>query len=455
MLKEVSDRRTLGAALLAVWVILLIFAGSYAWLQRRVADLIDVDTQRILNRELSLTERIDRTAGRETLVRALRVRTGYAESEYFWAMFDAQGAVVVGELSQSPVPLERLKTITQRARIPLTDGEDLHVAVKKLSDGSRVVLGRRDDRRGILARDFAYAAAAALFVLMLAAIFTVTAFDRYVVRHLRSLSDTARRIMRGQMTARAPTEQRLEALGSLTRTFNEMLDQNEALVSGMRTVTESLAHDLRRPLMRVRRGIEAARAATEAGDRDAYLAVAEVNSARALHTFNALVDLARAEAGLSRDSMERVDVASVVVDVLDLFGPLAEERGQSIVRQLEPCGVIAHRQLLSQAVSNLLDNAIKYSPAGSALSVSVRGLAAGGCEVIVEDRGQGIPAHARERALRPFVRLETGDDNGAGMGLAISSAVARLHGGVLKLESAEPGLRAILTLGAMDEATKG
>lgn len=455
MLREISDRRALGAALVAMWTILLAFSGSYAWLQRRVAQAIDADTHRILQRELALTERVDRTVGRETLVRALKVRTGYADPDYFWAMFDARGEVVVGDVANLPLPLAKLRTVSAATRAPIDDRQDAYIDVVRLADGARVVLGRRDERRSMLARDFAYAALVALGVLLFASTLAVTAFDRYLVRHLRDLSETARRIMRGQMGARATAPERLSERGSLTRAFNEILDHNEALVSGMRTVTESLAHDLRRPLMRVRRGIEAAREASEPADRDAYLAVAEVNAARALQTFNALVDLARAEAGLSRESMERVDVAMLAIDVIELFAPLAEERGQKIVHVMEPCSTIAHRQLLSQALSNLLDNAIKYSPPDSTLTLTVKCLPSGGCELGVEDRGPGIPAHAREQALRPFVRLESGDATGAGMGLAICAAVARLHGGSLELESAEPGLRARMILGPMSEATKG
>jgi signal transduction histidine kinase len=454
MLKSLSDRRTLLATSLAVWVILLTFAGSYAWLQRRVAALVEADTHRILDRELELTDRIDRTAGRETLLRALRIRTGYADRTYFWMMVDEKDRPLIVDTKQIPIGFERLVTLPNHARIPLADKQDAYVCFIRLADGARVIIGRIDVRRSILARDFAYASTVAVLVLLFAAILTLVVFDRYVVSHLRSLSETAKRIMRGQMAARAPQPQRFEALGSMTRTFNEMLDQNEALVGGLRTVTESLAHDLRRPLMRVRRGIEAARVAGDEATRDAALALAETNATRALQTFNALVDLARAEAGLSRESMEQVDVTAVVADVIDLFEPLAEERSQPIERQLASCTAVAHRQLLSQAVSNLLDNAIKFSPPGQPLKVTVESRGPGaGCDVVVEDRGPGVPEHARAQVLQPFVRLEGGDETGAGMGLAIAAAVARLHGGNLFLESAEPGLRARLRLGVMPAAT--
>jgi signal transduction histidine kinase len=256
--------------------------------------------------------------------------------------------------------------------------------------------------------------------------------------------------LRGQSAARAPERQRLDAMGELTGTFNEMLDQNEALVSGLRTVTESLAHDLRAPLMRVRRSIEAAREAADTVAREAHLAQAEAESARALQTFNALVDVGRAEAGLSRDSMEEVDVGALTTDLAELYEPIAEEHGQRIERQVEPCRVIGHRQILSQAIGNVLENAIKYAPAGTRVRLQVHPQGADGVEVVVEDEGPGIPAHAREQALRPFVRL--GDpvtQPGVGLGLAIAAAVARLHRGTLVLESADPGLRVRLQLNSI------
>jgi signal transduction histidine kinase len=175
---------------------------------------------------------------------------------------------------------------------------------------------------------------------------------------------------------------------------------------------------------------------------------AEQDMARALRTFNALVDLARAEAGLSRDSMERVDLAALATDLAELFEPLAEERGQRIERDITSTTVFGHRQILAQALGNLLENAIKYSEPNSVLRLRVQpGQGSGASEIVVEDAGPGIPPNAREQAMRPFVRLESsGEVPGAGMGLAIAAAVARLHRGRLILENAEPGLRVRLQI---------
>jgi signal transduction histidine kinase len=238
-------------------------------------------------------------------------------------------------------------------------------------------------------------------------------------------------------------------MGALTDTFNEMLDQNEALITGMRTVTESLAHDLRSPLMHVQREINAARLAEEATERDRHLSRAEQESQRALNTFNALVNLARAEAGFSSEAMEKIELSKIIKDIVELFGPLAEERQQRLRVSLTPITVVGHRQILSQALGNLLENAIKYSPPGSVLQVSARWNTRDNVpEVVVQDSGPGIPARAREQVLRPFVRLQSASgEAGSGMGLAIAAAVARLHRGKLLLEDAEPGLRVRLQFG--------
>jgi signal transduction histidine kinase len=137
----------------------------------------------------------------------------------------------------------------------------------------------------------------------------------------------------------------------------------------------------------------------------------------------------------------------LTTDLAEFFGPLAEERGQRLECRIDACQMVAHRQILAQAIGNLLENAIKYAPRGSRLELEVHKLGTGGAEVLVRDEGPGIPEHAREQALRPFVRLEdAARQPGKGLGLAIAAAVARLHRGKLLLEGAEPGLRVRLQL---------
>ena len=461
MQRGIFDRRALVAGVLALTVMVVAFIGGYAWLQLRMLQLHDAEMLSGLERELAIREHFDRTAGRVELVRSVSFPADFAlgsgksaPSIRYRSLFASDGASIVGRLADIPDGRRFIESPGLQARFAVERGIDIYVASMRLADGAVLIIRQHDTSRREIARAIGRSALFGVLLVLLVGTVTIYALNRFVLEHVRNLGETARKIMRGQMTARAPTRRRLDALGTLTYTFNEMLDQNEALVSGMRTVTESLAHDLRTPLMRGRRAIAAARLADHEAAREILLKDAEAEVGRALQTFDSLVALARAEAGLSREAMEPLDLGAVATDMAELYEPLAEERGQRIERAIEPVTVIGHPQILKQAVGNLLENAIKYSPFGAALTVAVRTCSvAGGPEIVVQDSGPGIPVGAREQALRPFVRLEnTARQAGSGMGLAIAAAVARLHRGKLILENAEPGLRVRLLLGPRETA---
>jgi signal transduction histidine kinase len=440
------DRRALGAATLSAIAMLVVFVAAFAWLENRVATLLDAEVTHALNQDLLLYRAVQREAGTETMTGAIRRRLDYLTDGRMMLLLDAQGRPVLGDPRAWPTDVTAAGA---RWHVPLPDGANLHVVAGDVGDGHRLVIGQHDSGRYEVADSLVKAGVAAMLVVLAAGVLVGVRFNGHVLARLAGIAEAAQKIMRGQMQARAPEPQRLDALGSLARVFNEMLDQNEALVTGMRTATESLAHDLRTPLMRLQRSISAARDVTDPAQREEFLAIAEAEAEHTLRTFSSLIDLARAEAGLSRDAMERTDLAALATDVADLFEPLAEERLQHLERDIHPATGVAHRQILFQALGNLLENAIKYSPAGSRLRLRLEpATAQRGPAFVVEDSGPGIPVHAREQVLRPFVRLESaGRKPGSGLGLAIASAAARLHGGQLALEDATPGLRVRLQLG--------
>lgn len=456
---RIFDRRALVASVLALSVMVAAFIGGYAWLQLRMLQLHDREIFGGLQRELTIRDQFDRTAGRDELIRSVSFPAEFSLSSgnavpgsRYRALFTGSGESIVGRLGEIPDGRRFIEKPGSQIRFEGPGNTDIYVASIGLADGAVLVVKQQDNSRSEIARAIGRSAAFGVLVVIFVGILTIYALNLFVLEHVRSLGETARKIMLGQMTARAPSRERLDALGTLTFTFNEMLDQNEALVSGMRTVTESLAHDLRTPLMRIRRAIAAAREADSAASRDILLHDAEAEVGRALQTFNSLVDLARAEAGLSRESMETLDLGSLAADMAELFEPIAEERNQRIECNIEPVTLVGHRQILKQAVGNLIENAIKYSPAGTSLKVLVHASGeGGGPEIIVQDHGPGIPVNAREQAVRPFVRLENPSRQpGSGMGLAIAAAVARLHRGKLILENAEPGLRVRLLFGHLE-----
>ncbi len=440
------DRRALSAATLSAVAALAAFIAAFAWLENRVASVLDDELLGSLQRELQIYQALQRETSTASMVTALQRRAGYFGDTRHVLLLDGQGRPVLGRLEDWPA---EITTRDQLAHLPSAQGVHMHVVAGPVGEGHTLFLGELDLRHDQVGRSLVTAGVVAMLVLLATGLMVGLRFNHYVLVRLAGIAQAAREIMRGQMKARAPEGQRLDALGSLARVFNEMLDQNEALVTGMRTATESLAHDLRTPLMRLQRAIEAARDTADAAQRDELLASAEAEAEHALRTFSALIDLARAEAGLSRDAMERTDLAALATDVADLFEPLAEERGQRLERDIRPAVTLAHRQILFQALGNLLENAIKYSPAGTPLRLALEpATASRGPAFVVTDAGPGIPVHAREQALRPFVRLETaGRKPGSGLGLAIAAAAARLHGGELQLEDAAPGLRVRLQLG--------
>lgn len=443
------DRRSVVSTLIALGVMVLTFVGAFSWLQFRVMEVHDRQMQVSMMQELALRQQYEQVVGREAVVQAIGIRNRVRVDGRYFALFSADRQAVVGSLSQIPGGERVFDSRQNPYTVESAPGERLHVASIRNSDGSIFVLVQRDTDPTEIARALGQAAALTTILVICIGVITGYFLNKSILEHVTSLGVTARQIMRGQMAARAPAQRRLDAMGALTLTFNEMLDQNESLVTGMRTVTESLAHDLRSPLARVGRSIAAARMADSEAVREQLLVDAESEIARTLQTFNALVDLARAEAGLSRDSMETLDLGSLATDVAELLEPLADERGQRLERSISSVAVIGHPQILKQALGNLLENAIKYAPTGSTLKLSVNSPQAGESpEIIVEDRGPGIPDNAREQAVRPFVRLEGSKRQpGTGLGLAIAAAVARLHRGKLILENAEPGLRVRLQFG--------
>lgn len=269
---------------------------------------------------------------------------------------------------------------------------------------------------------------------------------RGAMRRIEAINRTTHRIMAGDLSGRVPRGGGGDEIDRLAGNLNAMLDQIERLMTGMRQVTESVAHDLRTPLSRLRARVELA-LIRETDDPEVYRAVLQdtiLEADRLLATFTALLSIAEAESGANRKALEPVRLAEVVRLAADLYEPVAEEKGLTLTIDIraEPT-VRGNEQLLAQAVSNLLDNAIKYTPEGGRIALSLEGGGPGqAARITVADNGPGIPPDMREKVLERFVRLDTARASpGNGLGLSLVDAVARLHGASLRLEDNEPGLR--------------
>jgi signal transduction histidine kinase len=218
----------------------------------------------------------------------------------------------------------------------------------------------------------------------------------------------------------------------------------------MRVVTDGLAHDLRSPLTRAKSGIELA--LRKGSDAHAYRQALEQTSAELetiLRTFESLINIAQAEAGIDRLTLAEIDLSALVNDLFELYQPSAEEAGLDLNGAITPAITVSgHRQLLGQAIANLIDNAIKYTPAGGRIAVTLD-RPGGKPSLVIADTGPGIPEAERARVLQRFVRLDSSRSRpGSGLGLSLATAVAKLHGATLALEDNAPGLRVAVTFPA-------
>jgi signal transduction histidine kinase len=312
----------------------------------------------------------------------------------------------------------------------------------QLEGGYRLLVGRdmheKAKFRTVVVETLAWSLAATLALGLLGGVF----LSRRMLARVDGVTQTARQIMRGDLSRRIRERGSGDEFDRLAESLNAMFGQIERLMSGMRLATDSIAHDLRGPLTRLRGRIELAliQPPESTGDRQALLDVLS-QADSALTMFDSLLKIAAAESGVAATELKPLDLAALARDAAELYEPVVEEGGIEIdVATAETPLINAQRQLLSQALANLLDNAVKHTPAGGRISVRV---AAAGAEVVltVADTGPGIPRPDRARVLERFVRLEECRHSpGAGLGLSLVAAVAKLHGATLRLEDNAPGL---------------
>ncbi|GAB7080651.1 sensor histidine kinase [Megalodesulfovibrio paquesii] len=287
--------------------------------------------------------------------------------------------------------------------------------------------------------------------------------SRKMLRRLDVINKTSLEIMAGNFSRRIPVKGTGDEFDQLIANLNEMLDQNERLMGGVRQVSDNIAHDLRSPLTRMRNRLELALM------ESSNLTVCEEALARTveetdeiIQTFNALLQIAQAETGAKRGDMARLDLAALARDIGELYEPSAEENGLTMDMELEAgVWVMGNRHLLSQAMANLLDNAIKYTAPGGRVLLRIRNTSQGP-ECTVADTGSGIPPEARDKVLERFFRLESSRSApGSGLGLSLVAAVVRMHRATLSLAAHQPGdperpgLEAIIHFPRLAELKKG
>ncbi len=386
------------------------------------------------------------------LVAAINARSQVPHSDAVYLVITPGLRPVAGNLSHWPdVEPDRQGWITFSFEQPGRDGPETHparAAVFALPGGHRLLVGHDLQAREAFRRRVIGSLVVALVLTVSLGALGAVLISRGVVRRVDAINRTTGRIMAGALHERVAPFGSDDEFDRLAENLNAMLDQIERLMTGMRLVTESVAHDLRTPLTRLRSRLELAMIEPAGADSArAALAEAIAETDAVLATFTALLSIAEAEAGSLQAGFTPVALGTLGARLADLYEPGAEEKGLALATDIAGDPEIpGNSQLLSQAVANLLDNAIKYTPAGGRITLSVApGAAGAGPRLTVADSGPGVPEADRERVLQRFVRLEASRSTpGSGLGLALVDAVARLHCGHVVLEDNAPGLRASL-----------
>ncbi|HEV7635174.1 MAG TPA: ATP-binding protein [Bradyrhizobium sp.] len=343
------------------------------------------------------------------------------------------------------------------------------VSVSELPGGFRLLIGRDLEERRRLFGIVANAAQWSVLIVVVLGLGGGIFVARRVLRRIDAMTGTTQRIMAGDLSGRLPVGRSGDELDRLAENLNAMLERIEALMTGLKEVSDNIAHDLKTPLTRLRNRAEEAlaKSGSEAEYRNALERTIE-ESDGLIRTFNALLMIARAESGQARGNMDDFDAADVANGIHELYEPLAEDAGLTLRVKAASAPLHGNRELISQALANLVENAIKYGkPVPVAQPLSADAMAAGdGNEILIEarregdqvllsvsDRGPGIPEADRRHAVERFVRLEASRTQpGSGLGLSLASAVATLHGGELRLADAHPGLTATLAIPARSPA---
>ncbi|HEY0233943.1 MAG TPA: ATP-binding protein [Afipia sp.] len=432
--------------------------GYFAWNTRRM--ITEQITETVDSEVAELTNQYN-NGGIRGLVYAIENRA-LRPGANLYLVTTPQGQAVAGNVgSLQPGVMDGpgwVETFYRRLDETDTRSHFALARVAELPGGFRLLIGRDLEERRRLFGIVAKAAQWSVVIVLLLGLGGGIFVARRVLYRIDAMTGTTQRIMAGDLSERVPVGRSGDELDRLAENLNAMLERIEALMAGLKEVSDNIAHDLKTPLTRLRNRAENALA--NAGNEGEYRAALEntiEESDGLIRTFNALLMIARAESGQARDNMVDFDAAEIANGIQELYEPLAEDKGLTLSVETQPATVHGNRELVSQALANLVENAIKYgkpdaiaagSPEAKPSDILIEARPDGGNVLFsVTDHGAGIPAADRARAMERFVRLEASRTQpGSGLGLSLASAVATLHGGELRLSDAEPGLRATLSI---------
>lgn len=462
--------KTTAARLSALFLILFALCAAVLVLYMSALSvrMLTAQTQETVSDEAQVLARAYQRGGLPLLVRFVETRSRQPGA-YLYLIADPDGRILSGNVESLEPGVLQTDGWTRRPFVyrrygergrdrrafrqedtdaPDIAGDRIHQAVAlvlRLPNGMILLVGRDlsepEQMRAVVRRSLTVA-----FGMMGVGALLIWFFvGRRALKRIDTVSEASRRIMGGDLTGRLPVSGAGDEFDRLSENLNVMLGRIARLNEGLKQVSDNIAHDLKTPLTRLRNRAEAALAGkAETGDYRAALEATIAESDQLIRTFNAILMISRLEAGYSAEQTDTVDLAAIVADVVDLYEPAAEEVGVTLEADAPgPAMIDANRELVGQALSNVVDNAIKYSSGSGEAPKVVVSLRKSADALLLEvaDNGPGIPEEDRERATERFVRLEQSRSQpGSGLGLSLAKAVMEFHGGRLELADRKPGL---------------
>ena len=416
----------------------------------------------IVSREMQSLEAVYRRGGFNALNQAVIERSS-GDHPLLYLLMSRSGAPVSGSIGQSPV--RDFDDDRKWASFVLTQ-TDLDGAVikrparglqERMSGGEFMFVGADVGESEAIVVKILHALWGAGALVIVLGLTGGVLISRDVSRNITSLTDVIDAARSGDLRARAAVRGTGDEYDELAGGLNDMLGRLEGSIGGLRHASDAIAHDLRSPLTRLRARLEVAMIEADAGRADPKIALHQAleDADGVLRTFAAVLAIARLEAAGDAPDQSLFDPGLLAADVAELYEPLCEEKGLEFKAELTPAlSLKGNQQFIAQALSNILDNAVKYTPAGGAVMLRVRRRSSGDIEMSVTDTGPGVPEADRARVLERFVRLERSrNEPGVGLGLSMVAAVARSHRGHLELDEGPgsidgggPGLRVALVL---------
>ena len=448
LFRTTAVRLTLRYALAYAVVMGLILAALF-WTSSRY---VDSQLEAGLEQELfSLTGKFE-SGGPQQLAQAVSQREEHGlEEDRYYLLVGRDGARIAGNLLAWP-PDSNIPYDSKVHSVWIEDDiipdkrydDDAYwpVIVRELPDGSRLLLARSVRQAEDLQESMLYLMAFILTMAVLLALAMGVTLGRTILGRMDAISNTADEIMAGDLSQRVPASGSNDEFDALAVRLNSMLDRIQKLIKGIREVTDNVAHDLRSPLSRLRNRLEVTLLESRSADEYRQAIGKTIEDAESLiKTFNTMLGIAQLDSGNNRTQWGHVDLNALAYDLEELYKPVAGLKEQELrLVTGEPAEITGSRDLLAQAIGNLLDNAIKYTPNGGLIELQVSP-SFDTVEVTVADSGPGIPDSEKAHVLERFVRLESSRHTpGNGLGLSLAKAVATLHGAELILSDNRPGL---------------